>query len=262
MINQLKYFCAALITIPFLPFIYFQGKKVKADVPILPEAEGHEGVFGNFKKQINLLALGESTIAGVGVDQHKNGLTGALAKHFSELQKYQVNWKVVAKSGFTAYQTATKLVPKIGTFDPDIIVIGLGANDAFQLNSPKRWRSSMKSLLTRLNNTFPKSIIVCINMPPIKEFPVFTPLMKKVMGNLVELFGKELKHLVKNYSNVFYIDQKLTLEDWIKKQNNKFSVQDFFSDGVHPSQLTYQIWGKEVAEFIFANHLLELLKKD
>lgn len=256
--NQIKYILGAIASIPFLPIMYFQGKKIKRNIPQLPEAIGTEGFEGQSSKQINLLTLGESTIAGVGVDQHKNGFTGALAKTLSQHSKFQVNWKVFAKSGYTAKQVAQELIPKIKNFQPDLIVIGLGANDAFNLNSPNRWRAGMNAVLTELNKKFPNAKIICNNMPPIKEFPAFTPLMKNVIGNLVELLGNELNKMVKNYNNVFYINEKMKFEDWINKFDLNLTRNDFFSDGVHPSKLTYQTWGKEVADFILKNKKLEL----
>jgi len=258
MLNQIKYFLRIIAFIPLSPILYFQGKKIKRTIPKLPEATGPEGCEGQSKQQINLLTLGESTIAGVGVDQHKNGFTGALARKLSQGSQFQVNWKVFAKSGYTAKQVAQELIPKIKNFQPDLIVIGLGANDAFNFHSPKRWRAGMNAVFTELNNKFPNAKIICNNMPPINEFPAFTLLMKKVIGGHVELLGNELNKMVKNYNNVFYINEKMKLDDWVNKFDLKFTRNDFFSDGVHPSKLTYQTWGKEVADFILQNKKLKL----
>jgi len=189
MINQLKYFFNFIYHLPLIPIIYFQGKRIKATVPVLPDAMGPEGVEGQSNQQINLLTLGESSIAGVGVEYHKNGLTGALAQSLFQKYNSKINWKVVAKSGYTAKRVVQELVPQIGNFQPDIIVIGLGANDAFKFNSPRKWRATMDTLFTKLNNTFPNAKTVCINMPPIHEFPAFTPLMKRTIGSMVNLLG-------------------------------------------------------------------------
>ena len=122
--NQLKYIFHFIYNLPLIPIIYFQGKRIKATVPVLPDAIGPEGVEGQSDQQINLLTLGESSIAGVGVDHHKNGLTGALAQSLFQKYNSKINWKVVAKSGYTAQRVVRELVPQIGNFQPDIIVIG------------------------------------------------------------------------------------------------------------------------------------------
>ena len=56
--------------------------------------------------------------------------------------------------------------------------------------------------------------------------------------------------------NVYYNQEIIKLDDWITKLNQQYQAADFFSDGVHPSQLTYQEWGKNFAEFLVDNNVL------
>lgn len=259
MTNQIKYFIGSLFAIPFLPIMYIQGKRIRKTIPELPEASKPSGVIGNGTRQFNLLTMGESTIAGVGVDTHQNGFTGALAKIIAQ-QGYSVKWKVVAQSGFTAAKVLSDLTPKIGDFQPNLIVIGLGANDAFELNSPLTWRKNMTKLIRLLHKKFPTSNLVCLNMPPIKQFPAMTPLLKVIMGNLIELLGKDLKNLASHYDYVFYVDKDFILEDWLDQTDTSITINDFFSDGVHPSPLAYQKWGEDVGNFIIEQNLLMLTK--
>src|SRR5690606_25809333 len=145
---------------------------------------------------------GESTIAGVGVDTHDIGFTGTLAKELSNLLKIDIAWKVYARSGYTAQKITQKIVPKIVENDVDLIIIGLGTNDTFTLNRPKRWRKDVLQLISSLKAKYANTFIVFCNMPPVKEFPAFTPLIKFIIGNLVEILGEELGDLVKKYDNV------------------------------------------------------------
>ncbi|MGD1846230.1 MAG: SGNH/GDSL hydrolase family protein [Salibacteraceae bacterium] len=245
-----KYFIGTLITLPLLPILYFQGKSIRAKVPPLPEATGHEGTCENpssNRKHIRVIALGESTIAGVGVATHQEGFTGAFAKELSYLLGTSVDWKVYARSGYTAQKVVDRLLPKITESQADVIVIGLGGNDAFTLNRPSKWASSIRSLIASLQHQFPNAILVFCNMPPIKEFPAFTPLIKFTIGNLVEILGERLQTIVREYENVYYFEEKITVEGWMEKFQVQGTSKDFFSDGVHPSQLTYQTWAKEIA---------------
>lgn len=239
-------------TIPLLPLMYRDGKRIRSKVPRLPEAEGTNGIFSaeGSHKSIRLVTIGESTVAGVGVHTHTDGFTGALARELSHLFSSNVEWSVYAKSGYTAKMVTKRLVPEIDADSPDIIVIGLGGNDAFTLNSPARWRRDIRKLIQALLGMFPGVNIVFINMPPIKEFPAFTPVIKFSIGNLVEILGEELKYTIRPYENVFYADEKITLERWAVKAGEGYSIHDFFSDGVHPSRLTYETWAGEIAKTI------------
>ena len=248
---SLKYYIGAIIAVPLLPILYFQGQKIRKNVPNLPEAKNPKGYIKTAsEKTLKLLVIGESTIAGVGVDFHKNGFTGALAKEISQKTNNSVLWKVYAKSGYTAKMVRKKIILTIEDSTADIIVIGLGGNDAFKLNSPDVWMFQINFLIKTLKRKFPKTPIYFTNMPPIKEFPAFTNAIKFVIGNLVEILGKRLDRRVLKKENVHYNNEVITLKNWQKRHNLKGDVDVFFSDGVHPSKLTYQTWGKEMAQFI------------
>ncbi|MEM6380846.1 MAG: PAS domain-containing protein, partial [Bacteroidota bacterium] len=109
---NLKYLSGALITIPLLPLMYYQGKKIRARVPKLPEAKEPEGqclINGKNERPLKIISIGESTIAGVGVQTHEEGFTGTLAKEISTLFDLNVDWKVYARSGYTAKKVENKI---------------------------------------------------------------------------------------------------------------------------------------------------------
>jgi lysophospholipase L1-like esterase len=248
---SLRYYLGSVISFPLLPIMYFQGKKIRRNVPKLPEARNPKGyIKTNSEKTLKILAIGESTIAGVGVDFHKNGFIGSLGKEISTEINISVLWRVYAESGYTAKMVRKRIVPKIEDTNADIIVIGLGGNDAFKLNSPELWMLQINLLIKVLKRKFPKTPIYFTSMPPIKEFPAFTKTIKFVVGNLVEIFGKRLNRRVKEKPNVYYNNEIVTLKAWQKRYNLQGDISTFFSDGVHPSKLTYQIWGKDMAQFI------------
>lgn len=249
---NLQYILGSIVSIPLLPLVYFQGKNIKKNVPKLPEAKEPKGfVNGHFNETLNILSIGESTIAGVGVDYHKNGFTGALANTLSKELERNINWRVYARSGYTVKQVSKKIIPKIEENSTDIIVIGMGGNDAFTLNSPKKWVSDINNLINLLQTKYPNTPIFFTNMPPIKEFPAFTKSIKFVIGNLVEILGKELNNVIINKKNVYYNDEIVTLKAWSKRHSlPSDNSKIYFSDGVHPSKLTYHVWGEEMAKFI------------
>lgn len=257
MIMNIKYFFGAVITIPLLPVMYYQSKQIMNNVPTLPEAKGAEGechlITRTNNNKLKIISIGESTIAGVGVETHSEGFTGTFANEISRLFVSNVTWKVYARNGYTAKRVVHKLIPEITEKEADLIIIGLGANDAFTLNRPSKWKNEISTLIESLKSKFPKAILIFLNMPPIKEFPAFTPLIKFTIGNLVAILGEELEKLVNNYENVFYFGEQITLKTWINKFGLNKGIADFFSDGVHPSKLTYQIWAKDIAMKVSQN---------
>jgi lysophospholipase L1-like esterase len=55
------------------------------------------------------------------------------------------------------------------------------------------------------------------------------------------------------FQNVYYMSENIDFIDRIKTSEQAIDLRDYFSDGVHPSALTYQIWGNEIGTFITKN---------
>lgn len=246
MLPQLLFILGGILTIPIIPLLIWQGKRVKNTIPQLPEAIGTKGQVVVNEVFINLLNIGESTFAGVGVETHGEGVTGQLAKFLSEKTNRSVRWEVLAQSGYSAKKVLTELVPMIPKTSIDIIVIGLGGNDTFELNRPMKWQQDLIDIISEIQKIQPQSSIVIATLPPVGSFPAFPFPLNAVLGGLERLHSWVVKPVPKMFKNV-YFDSK------------RFEVTEpkiMFSDGVHPSGYTYSLWGKQLAEFIVENELV------
>ena len=240
----------SMIIVPFLPLLYVQGKRVRARTPRLPEAIGNTGIVKfEGEREFRVIFLGESSIAGVGVVHHDEGFAGVFAKELAVKMNTTVHWEVYAKSGYTLKKVTESIVPVIPEQKVDLIVVGLGGNDAFTLNNPWSWQKQSEKLVSDLKSKFEEVPIVFANMPPIKDFPAFPLLIRVFIGNLVDILGNELLTTVSKFDGVHYSDTKIRVRDW--KAKLKSEDGDFFSDGVHPSKLTYGLWAKELTSFVW-----------
>lgn len=231
--------------------MYIDGLRIRSKVPKLPEAKNPEGsVIVQGKGAYHILILGESTVAGVGVATHQEGYAGVLAARLSEQLNTSIHWKVYAKSGYTTRQVISRILPTLPLEQFDLIVVGLGGNDAFTLNTPWAWQAHLNELISKLKGQYPNTPIYFTNMPPIKEFIAFTPLIKLTIGNLVELLGQVLTSIARKRKQVFYNSDIISLKTWTRRFNLENPVDEFFSDGVHPSKLTYQTWAIDSAHYI------------
>ncbi|MEL6988803.1 MAG: GDSL-type esterase/lipase family protein, partial [Bacteroidota bacterium] len=156
-----KYLLGSIFSIPLLPILYLQGKRIKKEVPDLPEAKGNEGkVYIQHSKPIKILLIGESTFAGVGVEEHKDGFPGAFAKQLASHYNRSVSWKVYARSGYNAKRVNYKILPKIEDQDVDLVLIGLGGNDSFELNRPNQWKKDIQILIKTCQDKFQDGCIL------------------------------------------------------------------------------------------------------
>ena len=235
--------------------MYVQGKRVRKNIPTLPEANGPEGQTGDHPDKVKkALFIGESTIAGLGVDTHQKGIAGQFALEFSKLQDCTISWKVYAKSGYTAKLVTRKLLPQIKENNVDLILVGLGGNDTFTMNS--KWARDIKLFLKTIREKFPYCPLVFIHLPPVGEFPALPGVLRYCLDNHMNILRQQLIDIVKEKSNCYFISDKIILQDWSGKYGLENKPELYFSDGVHPSQLTYQVWAKSVAEYIDTQNIL------
>lgn len=247
MLPQLFFLLGGILIIPIVPLLIWQGKRVKNTISNLPEAIGTKGQILVNESFINLLTIGESTFAGVGVHTHEEGVTGQLAKFLSEKTNRSVNWEVLAQSGYSAKMVLKELVPKIPQRPLDVIVIGLGGNDTFELNFPMRWQKDLIDIITEIQKIQPESCIVIATLPPVGSFPAFPFPLNAFLGGLERLHSWAVKPIPSMFKNVYFDDKRFEVTE----------PEIMFSDGVHPSGYTYSLWGKQLTEFIVGNELIK-----
>ena len=236
---QLKYIFGGMALVPFLPFLYAQGKFVRFKVGRLPDATGETvGEVGEHVETANLLAIGESTVAGVGVKTHAEALTGQFSKHLSREIGKTIRWHAVGQSGITVGKTLRELIPKLPAEKMDFIVIALGANDVFGLSSPNKWRKDLTRLLEILRSKNEDAIIFVANVPMVRDFIALPNPLRYVLSRLAKLHHFNARDLISEMDKVIYFDDVKKVDD------------DFFSDGVHPSAKGYDLWSKSMVDFM------------
>lgn len=234
---QRKYLLSMAGFLPVSPFLYLQGQYTRWKVGRLPDAEGEtSGKISGNDEAIKLLAIGESTVAGIGAKTHKDALTGQFAKHLNLKTGKTIEWQAVGHSGITIKRTLSELVPKIPEIEFDLIVVALGGNDVFTLNSPQNFRRDMSELLKILRQKNPTSEIFLANVPMVRDFLALSHPLKYVLTQLAKLHHFNAIDLVSNLENVYYFDDVGRV------------TEEFFSDGIHPSAVGYSQWSEAMVD--------------
>ena len=249
LLAQLLYYIGAILSVPLLPVLFFQGKKARKNIPRLPEAAlNAEGANGKGEgAPIRVLLVGESTMAGVGVDDHADGFAGHFASALSKHTGRPVQWQVTARSGYDAKAAHRKLVSLIPETEFDLVVVGMGGNDTFYLNSPLVFRRNMAFLVRGIKEKLPAAPIVIMALPPVGAFPALPGLVRAGLGVLVRLHALALRPIPKRIKGVYFPGRAIRASEWINEQHPPV---DFFSDGIHPSALAYRMWAEETLRFV------------
>jgi lysophospholipase L1-like esterase len=160
-----------------------QGLWVRKRTPRLPDAEGPlEGTIAGSGEPINLIAVGESTVAGVGAATHERALTGQLATALNRHSQRRVDWVVVARSGINARQTLGDLVPKLSGRRADVVLIALGVNDSIEFHTARRWASDLERLIAAIRVEVGEVPVLLAGVPPLDCFPALPQPLNSVLG--------------------------------------------------------------------------------
>ncbi len=230
---QYRYVLGGLFLLPFSPFLYAQAQYTRWKVGRLPDAGGSSvGTAGEGQNTMKLLAIGESTVAGIGADTHADALTGQFAKHLAAKTGSTVEWHALGISGITVRRTLVELVPRLPDSTINVVVVALGGNDVFSLNSPEGFRRDMRELLQTIQSHYPSAKIFLANVPMVRDFTALPNPLRYVLSRLAKLHHFNVIDLVDSMTDVFYFDDIERVDD------------DFFCDGIHPSARGYDLWSE------------------
>ena len=236
---QTIYVLGGIIILPFAPFLYLQGQYVRRKIGRLPDAggetKGKSGAGG--ENSVKLLVLGESTAAGMGARTHETALGGQFARFLSAKIGKSVEWHVVGRSGITVKETIHELVPKIPDEKFDYVMLALCGNEVLKLRSPRTFRRDMKKLLAILQEKNADAIVFLTNAPAVRLSPVLPFTIKFVLGHLSALHDANAREFTAEMQRVFYFHQPTSVPE------------DFWADGIHPSEKGYAAWSKRMIEF-------------
>ena len=223
-----------LATVLLGPYLLFHGKRVRSQVPLLPEPPGDRtGSKGN-GPDLNLLVLGDSAAAGVGAATQQEALLGQIVLHLSS--RFTVHWRLHAVTGATTASTLAGLSELEGS-GFDVIVTSLGVNDITARVSRTEWLKQQLTLRNTLSNLFRPRLIVLSGFPPVHSFRALPQPLRWYLGRRAKELDRALQHQIRSEQGVRFVAVNFAQGDHLMA-----------SDGFHPGPPAYEMWGHRVAE--------------
>lgn len=267
----------AKLLLPVLaPMLMVQALWLKRIMPRLPEAKGpREGLIDKGDQEasieganladlsmptsvctspsdlapsgvttINLLILGDSAAAGVGVGSQQQALSGYLTARLSE--HYRVRWTLLARSGLTTNNTLTHLSGEswqasLRQGQYDVVLLSLGVNDVLSPLSVTRWLSATERLLSQLRQHSPKAQLLLTPVPPLGAFLAFPQPLRWFVGQRSDEFNRRLQQVIDAQTGCQLLSLQLPL-----------SADSLALDGFHPSESSYRLWAEVAAQQMLA----------
>ncbi|MGI2261047.1 SGNH/GDSL hydrolase family protein [Shewanella sp. GXUN23E] len=220
--------------LPLLPLILWQGKQVRKHTPRLNAAAGLPIVDASSHtpsncNTVNILHVGESTVAGVGVNHLRQGLTANIIRTL-KLDGITARGWIMGHSGATVADI-NRHAPSVT--NPDVLLISLGVNDVVELTSEQDWQDSLRQCVAKFAGISTK---VCFTqVPDMSRFPALPAPLNQFLGHRARQLHLALKALCEqNRWALLEVDLPIA-GDWMA------------ADGYHPNARGYKLWGQALA---------------
>lgn len=238
--RNLWHFLARPTGLMLSPLLLGQGRLVRSSRPRLPNAPLPWSGTISAPKPISLLGLGDSTIAGVGVDNPMQGLTAQFAKAlYTELGR-GVGWDSFGQRGITTGQLLEDYLPQALAETPhaDIVLVSIGANDAKNLQPRRRAIKNISAIVNTLNEAYPSAVIIVSSLPAFSEFDSLPNPLRAIMAGHGKAIETGARRIVEAHDFAL-----------MSPPPSHYPNGFFAADGFHPSAEGYRVW----AEFAVAD---------
>lgn len=210
------------------PLLVAQALHTRRRVPVLPEASGaRRGSVGE-GPPLQLLVLGDSSAAGVGVARQREALAAPLARRLAADTGTRVHWQLVARSGVTTAQ-ALALLRAHASLQADVAIVVSGVNDVVEQVPSHRAVQAREALADELRNRHGVRHVVFAALPPVHQFPALPRPLRWIAGADARRHDRALAAWAATRSDVSHADFGLQLNRGVMAH-----------DGFHPGAPAYR----------------------
>ncbi len=222
------------------PLLVAQALAMRARVARLPEAGGARDGEQGRGPLLRLWVLGDSSAAGVGVENQAQALVGHLVPALARYAKARVQWHLLARSGVTSAQCLAMLDDVAHAHhNADIAVVALGVNDVVDQVPSHSAVHARESIANRLRNVHGVAHVVFTPLPPVHQFPGLPQPLRWVAGRDARRHDEAVARWAGTRSDVSHVPIDLPLNAGVMA-----------ADGFHPGEAVYRVCGVALAEHI------------
>ena len=169
--------------LPWAPLLLAEGLYARIATARLPPAAEVQGATGRGPR-VRLAGLGDSIIAGIGVETHREGLVGQAAAACAGRAALRVEWNAVGRSGATSRDVLEQLLPRVLEFGPQLVVLSVGVNDAVSGTTPAQFKDNLRAILDALAAARrDRPAVVFGGIPPLDCFPALPWPLSRLLGD-------------------------------------------------------------------------------
>jgi lysophospholipase L1-like esterase len=223
------------------PLLVAQAVATRRRAPALPEADGPRRGSVGAGAPLQLLIVGDSSGAGVGVKTQHEALAGHLTRTLAALVPRRVDWALHARSGITTAE-ALALLQAEPPAAADVAVVVLGVNDVVGQVPASRAVAQRAALADWLRVHARVSHVVFAPLPPMHQFPLLPQPLRWIAGSDAARHDAAAARWAATRRDVSHVPIALDL-----------GPQNMASDGFHPGEPVYRACGEALSRHIAAH---------
>ena len=220
-----------------LPALALQGVLTRRRVPRLPSAKPpHNGLIAGREPSIRVLAIGESSVSGVGLASSEETVAAATARLLARITNRSIAWRSHGLSGASVREGVRRLLPCVACEPVDLVIVAFGANDAMEYRSPGGFADDLEELVRAMRARIGDAAVVIAGVPPMDCFPALPSLLRTVLGWRSEALQVAAECLSSRLPRVV-----------VERFAAPIEPRLFTIDGFHPNAQAHALWGEGIA---------------
>jgi lysophospholipase L1-like esterase len=235
--SHAKLTAGVLGSLALFPLVLVQGMVARRRMPSLPAARPpHRGFVPGAGRCLRILAIGDSTVSGIGVMRGDETVSATTARVLARRTGRPVAWHAVGLSGATAKIALRELMPRLKLEPADLLVVAFGVNDAMAYRSPTAFARDLATVVSAARDCVGDAAVVIAGVAPLKFFPGLPSPLRAILGWRCAALQAAAERLAEQLPRLV-----------VERFSALFVPELFASDGFHPNARAHAMWGEEIA---------------
>ena len=225
-------------SLALLPLLALQAQITRRRVPRLASAKPpHHGTIAGVGRPIRILAMGESSVSGIGLASGEETVAAATARSLARLTNRPATWRTQGRSGATVREGIDYLLPCLASEPADLLIVAFGVNDVMALRSPSRFADDLKEFISTARNRIGSEAAVVVGgVAPVHSFPALRSPLSNVLGWWADALQAAAEGLSRRLPRLV-----------VERLPPRLEPERFAVDGFHTNAGAHALWGEDIA---------------
>ena len=224
-------------SIALSPIAWAQGRATRRRVPLLPPAAPpHHGRVPGVGAPIRVVAIGDSTVSGLGLSRGDETMAAATARVLTRRTGRPSIWRGYGLSGATVRDALSRLLPRVAPEPADLLIIAFGVNDTTGYRSPATFADDLARLASMARDRVGDAAVVIGGVAPIASFPALPWPLRTVLGWRSAALQAAADRLSGRLPRLV-----------VERFEAPLAPDLFAPDGFHPNPTAHTLWGERIA---------------